>query len=212
MNPFKTQTVVVLWFVFSSLSFAQPPRGGEGGMGMMPRGFGPPVFALQEVLDTNQDGNLSSDEIKAAPASLKKLDKDGDGKLSAEEIGWPPRRPDGMQGGRGRPGGMQGGPGGPGGPDGMQGGPGGMQGGPGGPFGGEAAGRSFAERLMNRDADGDGQVTAKELPKSMRLLIPLCDTNKDNAINRDEAEQFEQRLDQSVERSANRKNSRSETP
>ncbi len=136
-------------------------------MRMMPRGFGPPVFALYEALDTNHDGSLSSEEIKTATESLKKLDKDGDGKLSAEEIGWPPRRPSGIPG---------------------------EPGGPGGPFGAEVGTSSFAERLMNRDANGDGEVTAKELPKSMRLLVPLCDINKDDAINRSEAEQLEQRL------------------
>lgn len=43
----------------------------------------PPVIA---ALDTNKDGELSAEEIAAATASLKTLDKDGDGKLSREEM------------------------------------------------------------------------------------------------------------------------------
>jgi len=45
--------------------------------------------------DANHDGALSSDEIDAIPAALRKLDKNGDGKLTADELrpkGPPPRR------------------------------------------------------------------------------------------------------------------------
>ncbi len=61
--------------------------GGEGG------GFRRPD-AVMAALDTNHDGTLSAEEIKNAPASLKKLDTNGDGKISEDEVrpNFPPRR------------------------------------------------------------------------------------------------------------------------
>jgi hypothetical protein len=145
-----------------------------------PEGFAPPMFALMEALDTNKDGKLSADEIKAAPQALKKLDKNKDGKLSAEEIGWPPQFP-GFGGGRGGP----------------------PFGGP--PFGGsERGGLSLAERIMARDANGDGKVTKDELPRSMQFLIRLADTNKDGAIDKQEAERLAKKLDLDTGQGASR--------
>jgi Ca2+-binding EF-hand superfamily protein len=68
----------------------QPARGGERGReGGRGRG-GPegmmrmdPIFA---ALDTNHDGTISTDEIDAAPAALKTLDRNGDGKLTEDEV------------------------------------------------------------------------------------------------------------------------------
>jgi Ca2+-binding EF-hand superfamily protein len=126
-----------------------------------------PKFVLKEALDTDKDGKLSADEIKAAPESLKKLDKNQDNKIDAEEIGWPPR----MQGFPGRGGGGR----------------------P--PFGGGGQSeRSLAEIIMRCDADGDGKVDKDELPKSMRILIQMADTDKDGAIDKKEAEQLAQKL------------------
>ena len=50
--------------------------------------------------DTNHDGALSSDEIDAIPAALRKLDKNGDGKLTADELRpkGPPQRRNGPGG------------------------------------------------------------------------------------------------------------------
>src|SRR6202451_4753284 len=67
-----------------------PPRTQEGRFGRRPN-------PLMEALDTNQDGELSAEEIASAPASLKKLDKNGDGKLTEDEL-----RPQGQGGGRRR--------------------------------------------------------------------------------------------------------------
>ena len=66
-------------------------RGGPGGPGGFMRGD--PVML---ALDTDHDGTLSADEIKNAPAALKKLDKNGDGKLTEDEVrpNFPPRRED----------------------------------------------------------------------------------------------------------------------
>ena len=46
-----------------------------------PRGL--PAF---RALDTDDDGDISGDEIDAAPASLASLDDDGDGRLSRNEL------------------------------------------------------------------------------------------------------------------------------
>ena len=53
-------------------------RGGPEGMMRMD-----PIFA---ALDTNHDNTLSAEEIDAAPAALKTLDKNGDGKLTEDEV------------------------------------------------------------------------------------------------------------------------------
>jgi hypothetical protein len=132
-------------------------------------------FPLSLALDADRDGKLSSTEIEDATAALGKLDANHDGTLSAEEIGWPPRR--------------LGGPNGPGGP----------AGGPP-PFGGVPGegGRSpvsLAQRLMNRDVNQDGRVTADELPKSMQFLLRQADANGDGAIDQPEAQRFGQRLE-----------------
>jgi hypothetical protein len=42
-----------------------------------------PILA---ALDTNGDGEISADELAAAPKSLIKLDTNGDGQLSADEV------------------------------------------------------------------------------------------------------------------------------
>jgi hypothetical protein len=73
----------------------RPPEGrGAGGPGGPPPGGGrvPPLMA---ALDTNKDGELSSEELVAATTSLKTLDKDADGKLSADEMR--PPRPSGRE-------------------------------------------------------------------------------------------------------------------
>ena len=54
--------------------------------------------------------------------------------------------------------------------------------------------RQRLTRLMARDADGDGKVTAAELPKSMRFLVRLADANKDGALDQAEAEQLDAKL------------------
>jgi Ca2+-binding EF-hand superfamily protein len=63
---------------------AARPAGGGDGRGR--EGGGPPPDRLFQALDKNGDGALSSDEIAAAPASLRTLDGNGDGMLSLEEI------------------------------------------------------------------------------------------------------------------------------
>ncbi len=45
------------------------------------------ISPILNTIDTNQDGVLSTAEIAASPAELRKLDKNGDGKLTREEAG-----------------------------------------------------------------------------------------------------------------------------
>jgi Ca2+-binding EF-hand superfamily protein len=167
------------WLTIALTSFGQdrqPPQPGareRGGDGPQRFRFGP-GFALQEALDKDRDGKLSAEELKNAAASLKALDKNSDGKLNAEEIGWPPQFAAFPAGGRGR-----GGRGGFG-----RGGFGGREGAP---------PAEFNKRIMARDANKDGQVTAAELPRSMISVLKLADQNQDGAIDEAEAEKFAKR-------------------
>lgn len=66
---------------------ARPAGGPEGRRGEGGREGGPPrVDVLFNALDQNGDGALSSDEIAAAPAALRKLDANGDGSVSLQEL------------------------------------------------------------------------------------------------------------------------------
>lgn len=165
-----------------TLAFCQPPGGGgpagRGPDGFGP-GFGPPPNPVMEALDTDGDHERSAQEIEAAAASLKKLDKNSDGKLTHDELhpqmpgGRPGFAPQGGPRDRGmrRPGGPS--PEGleqnrPQGPDarGPQGpglhGPGGPgQQGPGGPPSPE----QFVEHALRFDADQDGKLNRDELLK-----------------------------------------------
>jgi hypothetical protein len=179
----RSTLIAVFLFSVAGLVFAQdgqPPQpGGRGRGGRGPDGDGPPFvqfggppFALRDALDKDRDGKLSADELKAATESLKALDGNSDGKLDAAEIGWPP------QFGRGR------------------GGRGGRGGGFGrGGFGGRGGGApvDFSQRILSRDGNADGKVTADELPRSMRRVVELADQDKDGAIDNAEAQQFAKR-------------------
>jgi EF hand len=140
-------------------------RGGGDGQFVPPGG---PALAIREALDKDKDGKLSADELKMAAESLATIDANKDGKLDAGEIGWPP------QFGRGR------------------GGRGGRGGGGRGGFGGRGGGPpvDFSKRILNRDSNNDGKVTADELPRSMRRVVELADQDKDAAIDAAEAEKF----------------------
>ncbi len=84
----------------------QANGGGEGrGEGRGPGGRGGPnqFDVAFNALDTNHDGEISSDEINNAATSLKTLDKNGDGQITEDEV-----MPN--FGGRGGPGGGPGGP------------------------------------------------------------------------------------------------------
>ncbi|HWB00864.1 MAG TPA: EF-hand domain-containing protein [Pirellulales bacterium] len=173
----------------AGLIVAQPPA--ERGDGP---GRGGPRPPLVSALDADEDGKISADEIKNAPAALIKLDKNDDGLLTEDEYrpqgrgpggteGGP--RPEGGPGGQGRPrpdGGArpegrpgrengsrpEGAPGGDGRPR-PEGAPRGDRGpGPEGRAGGDRPRpnpEQFAEHAMEFDADGDGKLDKSELRK-----------------------------------------------
>ena len=62
--------------------------GGAGGFGGPPGGPGGfmRMFPIMAALDADGNGEISTEEIKAAPAALKKLDKNNDGKLTDAEL------------------------------------------------------------------------------------------------------------------------------
>ena len=67
-----------------------PGMGGPPGGGMGMGGGTPRPNPVREAIDGDASGDLSADEIAAAPTALTKLDKDADGGLSAEEMSPPP--------------------------------------------------------------------------------------------------------------------------
>ncbi len=147
-------------------------RGGEGGRG---GGFGnfARMLPIMKALDTNEDGELSADEINNAVTALKKLDKNSDGKLDQEELR--PEMPEGF-GGRG-PGGEGGrGPGGEGGR------------GPGGAGGGQGGG--MAERMFAYDANKDGKLEKSELPERIQGMFDRLDADKDGVLTKEEVSNF----------------------
>jgi len=56
-------------------------RGGQGGPGGFMR-----MFPVMTALDSDGNGEISSEEIKGAVVALKKLDKNKDGKLTEDEL------------------------------------------------------------------------------------------------------------------------------
>ena len=68
--------------------------GGPGGAGGFGGPGGPPsgpasflrMFPVMAALDADGNGEISAEEIKAAPDALKKLDKNKDGKLTEAEL------------------------------------------------------------------------------------------------------------------------------
>jgi hypothetical protein len=162
------------------------PRDGE-------RPPGPVPILFIHALDTDEDGILSADEIKGAPESLKKLDKNGDGKLTPDEY-LPPRpggpREDGA--GAGKPAGPKDGERPKTGPrDGENKRPGKKDGDV--PAGKEKAGTGKppgeGERrqspppplLEALDTDHDGVISAEEIANSSEALAKL-DKNNDGQL------------------------------
>ena len=151
---------------------AQPPGGGgrrpggadgdrqPGGPGGRGSGFRFPPSPMMSALDADKDGELSAKEIKNASDALKKLDKNNDGKVDRNELR--PPRPTGRSRG-GRPGEGSGRPG-----------------------GGSGGRESFAERLMGFDKNGDEKISKDELPERMQRILERVDTNKDDALDKEE--------------------------
>jgi len=117
------------------------------------------------AIDTDDDGELSPKEIANAAKSLLKLDRNKDGILTEDEVRPPPPG-----------GGRRGGPGGP--PP---------------PRGGGADAKAMVESVMKFDKDGDGKVSAKELPARMARMLEEGDANKDGSLEKFEVEALSRR-------------------
>ncbi|MCB9876417.1 MAG: hypothetical protein H6835_02355 [Planctomycetes bacterium] len=165
----RTTLFVVTLTCLSAALPAQDRRGGRGDRG--PRGMRMPPLPAVQVLDADQDGEISAAERKAAASALLTLDKNGDGNLTSDEL-----MPDfgGRRGADGPPGGGPGGfPGGPGGPPGM--------GGPGGPMGMMGAHPVMAAL----DLDGDGELFDDEVTDAARSLLK-ADRDGDGVVSAEE--------------------------
>jgi hypothetical protein len=51
-------------------------------------------------------------------------------------------------------------------------------------------GEDLVEHIMSHDADGDGSVSADELPQQMQRLMKRADADQDGLISESEAQQF----------------------
>ena len=193
----KTLILTLAVVLPASLALAQRPGGGPppggappgpppnqqpGGDNRHPHGNRPPkdhpdkppIPPLVDALDTDHDGIISADEIKAAPESLKTLDKNKDGKLTPDEfLGRPPGGPP--------PGGPQGG-----GPNAGGNAKPANQPFPGQPPGGPQGGNGQPQRpppplVVALDADGDGVISADEIANAATALLTL-DKNGDGQL------------------------------
>jgi len=136
-------------------------------------------------LDTNADGVLSPDEIAAAPAVLAALDTDKDGSLSYEESGIDHEKSfehemEKMKEEQGKhkkhdddddhkenpkkPGAM--------------------------PQSGSSTASAKVSQWMSFDKNGDGKLTADEIPQRMSAILGKADSDKDNALTPAELEAY----------------------
>ena len=190
----------------TALVGAQPPDDrppqpeGRRAWRQEPGGPGPgapgPGGAFLQVLDRDDDGVISAEEISQAPESLLQLDRNGDGELRRNE--WMPRPGRGDLGDRPRPGaqGERRGPpedgdrpgrgrrneaDRPAPPPRLDEGPGRRRADNQGPPSGR-----LVDRLMQFDEDGDGQLNPDEIPERLLPMMEGADTNEDGMIDREE--------------------------
>ena len=142
----------------ASIVTAQEPRGGGPPQGHLPM----PMMRLSPILaviDANQDGSISAEELANAPARLKTLDKNGDGMLTRDEAGvtFGPRGGERGGGERGR------------------GGDGEVP-----PIPGPTADELLAT-LLSYDKNGDGKLEKSEVPERLQGMFDRGDADK-NAV------------------------------
>src|SRR5439155_2985534 len=162
-------------FVRGMMALAQQQPGQPGAPQRRPEGAPPGAGqpgGLFATLDTDKDGQLSTDEIAGAGAVLLKLDRNGDGKLTPDEVfgaGSPPASP--------RPGEGQPAPGRPGAPAGAL--------------------EEIRERIKQADTNGDGKISKEEsqkVPDRIKDNFDRIDANSDGFIDEAEMRQMMQRF------------------
>ncbi len=145
------------------------PQGGPGGMfGGDPAQM---VDRMFEQSDKDGDGMISKEEMPDGYGArmLENADKDGDGKVSKEEA------TTAMEDTRNH---FRGGPGG---------------GGPGNPGGGGGADNPQA-MIQKYDKNGDGKLSAQEVPEQMKRMLQGGDANNDGLIDQAELAAVGQRM------------------
>jgi len=135
-------------------------------------GSGLPLFV--KVLDSNNDGMLSKDELARATEAFADLDFNGDGRLDMLElIG---RNSNLNRPGTGRPPGQR--------PSGRTQRPNGAgQPNAGSPRTGAARAAQFAPLLQRFDTNKDGKVSRDEAPEKMKARFGQMDTNNNNFVD-----------------------------
>ncbi|MEE2739017.1 MAG: hypothetical protein VX435_12385 [Planctomycetota bacterium] len=154
-------------------------QGGGGGDGQGGGKGGGRSFNLMDY-DSDGDGKVSKSEApERLQAFFDRMDPNGDGFIDAEEMAAMRER----FGGGGRRGGGQGG------------GQGRRQGGGDGKGKGDSDGQGGGRRLdlMQYDADGDGKIDVKEMPKRLLPFFDRMDPNGDGFIDAEEIAAARQR-------------------
>lgn len=138
--------------------------------------MGPPPNAMFNAIDTDGDGEITTRELRKAVASLKKLDVDKDGKITRAET---LNNQVANSGAVVQPGfGSQ--------PQ----------------FGGAAGGVNGDPRqgpnIMQYDRNGDGQLSADEVPTQMRGMLRGADLNSNGQLDPSEVQNIQQRMNERV--------------
>ena len=143
---------------------------GQAGAGLRPGEGAAPGFvrpqrpALMQALDTNQDGELSAEEIANAAGALGQLDRNSDGRITRDELM-------SAAGVRQMPGAA----------------------GPGAGGAGLQDGKFLSARvdqIMKSDVNADGKLTPDGLPSQMPHLIERGDADGDGAVDKAELEKL----------------------
>jgi hypothetical protein len=162
--------------------FGTPAGGAVSGNGQAATGT-PASDALFSAIDTDGDGEITTRELRKAVASLKKLDTDKDGKITrAETLNNVAADPSasGAVGSNGQSrfsnGTVSGG---------------GVNGGG---YGSDP--RPGAPNMMQYDRNGDGRLSADEMPANMRGSLRGADQNGNGQLDPAEVLAFQQRMNE----------------
>ncbi len=144
---------------------------GAGGPGGPMGGMGDPSQMVDRAMsmDANGDGKLTSDEVDPRMGMmLRGADADGDGAISKEELTAAMQQMQQRMGGGGF-------------------------GGPQGGFGGRGGG-DMTERMMAMDKNGDGKITPDEAPEQARAMLRQADADGNGEVDAKEMAQFSRQM------------------